>query len=185
MEEAEGAGEVRVLEVVGEVAGDLVGGEHPLIDQGAAGEAGEIEVLVVVEAGVLDGGLEPLADDVELALEAVGVVVGGLQGDLEHGGLDPLGGLAEAGVVDLEGAPAEDTLALLGGDDLEHPAAEGLLLGVGGGEQGADAVFQGLGELDPDPREPAGEEGRGASGSGCPRRRRYSTRRRWRRGGRG
>ena len=43
VEHAQGAGEQRVAQVVGEVEAELLGGEHSLVDQGPAREAGEIE----------------------------------------------------------------------------------------------------------------------------------------------
>src|SRR5262249_14199188 len=77
---------------------------------------------------------------------------------LVHGRLDGLGAVAERGVVGLQGPPAEEALALLLDDDLEESAAEGVLVGVARGEQGADAVGARLGQVDPQGAAARGEE---------------------------
>ncbi len=79
VEHAQRAGQQGVAQVVGEVAAELLGREHPLVDQRPAREAREVEELAIVEPQGLDLALEPLADDVELPLELVGVQAGGLR----------------------------------------------------------------------------------------------------------
>ena len=142
VEHADRALEQRIAQVVVEVDAHLAGREHSLVDQGPAREAGEVEVLVIVEPGLLDLGLEPLADHVELALEGVGVLdprAPAHQG-VEHLRLDGPGAGAQRGVVGRERPPAQEGLALLGDDLLEDLHAELLLGRVGRGEERPHAV---------------------------------------------
>ena len=104
------------LEVGGVVRAELLGREHPLVDQGPARQAAKIEELVVVEPRILDLALEPLADDVELALEGVVVDDPPPPADerMVDGRLDRPGPLAEGRIVGRQPPPAEEGPALPG-----------------------------------------------------------------------
>src|SRR5262249_59168655 len=69
--------------------------------------------------------LDPLPDDIELALEGLGVGDAGspCDEDLLEGGLDGLRARPDGRVVRGYRAPAEDRLAFLGDDGLERGAA--------------------------------------------------------------
>ena len=73
MKHADRADEQRIAQVVVEINRDLAGREHSLVDQGAARQAREVKIFVIVEAGFRDLGFKPLANHVELAFEGVGV----------------------------------------------------------------------------------------------------------------
>ena len=111
----------RVAEIVGEVEAELLGREHSLIDQGAARQAREVEVLVIVEPRVFDLFFKPLADDIELPLEPIGVADRAAAADegVPHHRLDRPGALAQRAGVGLDAPPAEKLLPFLGDDPLE------------------------------------------------------------------
>ena len=142
MDEDDGRFEERVRQV-GEIVLDLAGGQHPLVDDGAAGNALEVEVLAAwPAAAVADLVAGPLADDVELALEVElpGQSVAGADEQLPYAGLTGARRVAEIGLAGGHVAPAQDRLALFGGDFLE-PLLAGAPPGfVRGQEQHADAV---------------------------------------------
>ncbi len=105
---------------IAEVALQLVGDEHPLVDQRLVRQAGDVEELAAFErAAVADFVLRALADDVEPALE--GQVVHDARTpcdeDHPHLGFRPPGRLAERPIVDLDRPPPDDALPF-GGDDL-------------------------------------------------------------------
>ena len=185
MEHAQGARAQRVAQVVGEVEPELLRGEHALIDERAARQAREIKELVVVEPELFDFFLEPLANDVKLPLELVGIGDRGAAADEERATSParPAGALAQRAAVGLDAPPAEELLAFLGHDPLEVIHAEFLLRFVRRGEERADAVMFGLGKLDPERPDSGRPETRGGSGSRCPRRRRYCFRIHMRRDG--
>ena len=128
---------------VREVPRQLRRGEHPLVDERAAGEAGQRDLGP-------GGPLDDAADDVELALERALIldVVAGLDDDLaDHRRREPRG-LAHVAVVDGHVAPPQDLLAL-GGDRLvdqllERPTP----LGIAGQVADADAVAAGRRQVD-------------------------------------
>ena len=115
---------------------------------------------MIVEPGFRDLGLEPLADDVELALEGVGVLRRAAAADegVAHARLDGPGARAQRCVVGRERPPAQEDLPFLGDDPLEELHAEFLLGRVGRGEERADAVVLGLGQLDPQRPAARGQE---------------------------
>ena len=118
----------RVRSLVAEIgveADELTRRQHPLVDDGARGEARDDELGARLQLG------DP-PDDVELALEGVGVETAG-RGDEELP--DPRrrlrGDRAQAARIDGHVAPVDDGLAL-GGDDpleelLEHRRTDGIL----------------------------------------------------------
>ena len=97
---------------VGVVLGELEGREHALVDDRAAGEAGEVEVLGAADAAPFDLALEQFADDEEAALEVVLALHPGAapDEDLVDGRLGLERGLAKHGVVRGNFAPAEEML---------------------------------------------------------------------------
>ncbi len=124
----------------------LLGDEHALVDDGLAGEAGEVEVVRRGLGLALGGLLGPLAHDVELALE--GHVVQGPDRALRDEELADMGhdrarDVAERGHVDGEVAPAEAGEPLFEDDLLEAALDHGPGGGVAGEEHHADAVVAG------------------------------------------
>ena len=118
---------------VGEEVVELVGGQHPLVDEGARGERREVDV------GLLLG---PLAQAERLPLQRHpgDPRAGPGHEDLHERRHRAAGGRAEH--VGLHGhlAPAQHLQALLGGDLLEALAGLGHVVGVAGEEAGADGV---------------------------------------------
>ena len=149
MDEDDGRFEERVRQV-GEIVLDLAGGQHPLVDDGAAGNALEVEVLAAgPAAAVADLVTCPLADQVELALEVElpRQVVAGADEQLPNAGLAGARRVAEIGLARGHVAPAQDRLPLFRGDLLE-PLLAGAALGfVRGQEQHGDAVTAPLRQL--------------------------------------
>ena len=138
---------LRVAEVREEAA-HLVGDEHPLVDDRARGERGDVEVRP-------GGELADAADHVELALEGVLVVLeagAGLDDELAHDRPRLVGGLADVVGVDRDVAPAEHALALDADVELEHRLELGAPLVVGRQEADRDAVAAALGQLEVDDR---------------------------------
>ena len=154
---------------------ELVGGEHPLVDQGPAGERGEVDLRLV---------LHPLAQAERQPLQRHPAHAGTGAGDeelAEHRHHAPGGGPEEVG-LDGDLAPAEDREALLGRDLLDPPP--GLRRPARrhpGGTPCRRRTTTAAAARSRPPR--AGR--RPGSASGCPPRRRSWARRRPRRGGRG
>ena len=150
VDQGDGRLHARVLQL-GEVEGQLGGGEHALVADRPAGDAGEVEGVALGLGAVADLVGGALADDVELALEGQ-LVAGALAAadeDLGHDGLAGPGPPAERGVLRGHLAPAEDALPLLADDRLQGLLAEAPVGGVGPGQVGhADAVGARLRQLD-------------------------------------
>ena len=130
---------------------DLLGREHPLVDDHLRGERAHVEepALGELRLGAHEMG-DVLADQVELALEVVAPdAVAGAHDHHLHVGHGGAGGLAEVGAVRVHGhlAPADEALAL-GGDALveEFLRAQALVL-LARQEDDAGPVAAGLGEL--------------------------------------
>ena len=105
--EAHRAREARILQVEEEAA-DLVGDEHPLVDDRARGERGDVELRARRE-------LADAADHVELALERVLVgdaLVLGAHEELPHARARPVRRRTDLLLVERQIAPAQDLLAL-------------------------------------------------------------------------
>ena len=135
---------------VGVVLGQLEGREHALVDDCAAGEAGEVEVLGVADAAALDLALEELADDEEAALEVVlGLDPGAAPDeDLVDGGLGQERGFAQHLVVGGDLAPAEEVLALTPDELAEEVHGEGAGVLIAVAEEHAHAVGAARGQVD-------------------------------------
>ena len=150
-------GHVRV-EQVWVIGVDLVGEQHAFVDDGAAGEAGDVEAVGLLVAAVAQGLFGAFADDIELAFEGERVVAdecGGVAADkdLADEGFAGDGGGPERVVAGRHGAPAEQLLAFL----LEN-LGEGLLeLGT------ASVVF---GQKD-HPYSVVAERGQGKTSGSC------------------
>ncbi len=132
--DGDGRFHVRVQQV-GIVSVDLVGQQHALVHDGAAGEAGNVEAVALLVPVVANRPLGALADDVELAFEGQRVAADERIGDaadeyLAHERLPGNGCRAERTVVGRHGAPAEYGLALLAHDLLEFGLEGGALAGV-------------------------------------------------------
>ena len=149
MHERERRSEFRVMQV--EIIGaELVGEEHALVDQRAAGERHGVEADVAAAGVAVDGVGDDLAQDVELALEARLVLDVTPAAD-EHLHVARLGldhRLAEAGIVGRHVAPAENLQALGLGRALDHGLAIDALRLVPRHEHMADGVVTGLGQGD-------------------------------------
>ena len=108
----------RVFQVE-EVLVDLLGQEHALVHQSAAGKAADVPVAGAVLGRAADLGVRALADDVELPLEGQIVLQFGVFADehLPDMGFGGFGGFAERTVVGGHGTPTEEVLPF-GLDDL-------------------------------------------------------------------
>ena len=104
---------------------ELVGVQHPLVDQRPRGEAAHVEVPAPGDRRAADGFLDEPADDVELSFERV--ALGGRftprDEELPDDGLAGARGRPERRVVGRDVAPAEDGLPLLADDLFEAPLA--------------------------------------------------------------
>ena len=124
MDQGQAALDLRVAQVE-EVLGKLRRGEHPLVDDGPAGEAADVEGLLEGRPQGAHGVGQVAAADVEAALEVE--LVGQLRrpGDEELADhrLQVAGALAETAVVGGDRAPAEKFQAVLGDDLLGQPLA--------------------------------------------------------------
>src|SRR5262249_23272640 len=141
VDERERRDEQRIRQVVVE-GRDLLGEEEPLVGDRPRGEARDVEALAVAEARGANGGLDALADHVELALERLLVarVTAGADEHLPHGGEDRPRERSRRLRVDRHPAPAEHDPALLGDDLLDDRRTGPLLVGLGRQEDHADAV---------------------------------------------
>ena len=143
VDERHRAGHLRMGQVREEPA-DLVGDEHPLVDDRARGERGDVEVRTGRQ-------LADAADDVELALEGVLVVLEAgarLDDELAHDRPRPVGRLADVLRVDGDVAPAEHALALDADVELEHRLELVAPPLVGRQEAHRDAIAAAVGQLE-------------------------------------
>ena len=130
-----------VLEVEVKFA-DLMGEQHPLVDDGARREGRHVEVFAGL-AQAVDQMLGQFADHEQLAFEGipVGAVVAATDEDLAHERFGRQHALAQSGIVDRHVAPAEDVLAFGFDKLLDHPdAGRPRPFGLGH-EHHADGVF--------------------------------------------
>ena len=102
----------RVFEVE-EVLVNLLGQEHALVHQSAAGKAANVPVTRAILGRTADFGIGPLADDVQLSLEGQIVLQLWVLADehLSDVGFGRLGRLAERTVVGRHRAPSQEVLA--------------------------------------------------------------------------
>ncbi len=141
--ERERALEPLVLQV-GVEAPQLVGDQHPLVDDGARRERRRVEVRARRE-------LDDAADHVELALERVLVALeagAGLDEQLLDVRARAVGGLADVRLVDRHVAPAEDVLALDADVELEQLLELRAAASRPAAGSHADAVAAGRGQLE-------------------------------------
>ena len=149
MDQGEGRFEPLVVEV--QVVLVQVGRQHhALVDDGAGRQRRDVKMPDVLDIGVPDHVVGPFADDVELALESVGVgAVAALPNeDLADDRFDGLDAFAETAVVDGDVAPAEQVLALVLDRAFDGPDAD---VDVGNflrQEDHADRVFAGFRQLE-------------------------------------
>ena len=162
--------EVGIAQVEEEL-GQLRRGQHALPDARAAGQADDVERLLLGEVERVDLVLEALADDVELALEGERVRrrrggVAEADEDLAEDRLGPARRVAEGRIVGRDVAPAEDDLILVADQRLEardqivalrrvvrqedEAGAVAALLGQREAERGGDLAQEPIGDLDQD-----------------------------------
>ena len=153
--ERERALEIRVVQV-GIVGAELVGEEHALVDDRAAGDRHRVIVRQPALAPRIDRARDRLAQDVEPALELV-LVLDLLAAADEHLLVHRLGRLhrfAERRIVGRHVAPAEQRHALAL-DRLRIDVADDLPpVRIARHEQLADRVFAGRGQLEAELRRP-------------------------------
>ena len=131
MHQGKGADQGRVLQILIK-AGDLMGHQQPLINQGAVGKAANIEVIGILDAqaALLDFPLNDLAEDVKFPFQGFRVLPrGAADKDLLNVGLDGAGIPAQLVRVHRHGAPAQE-FQPLGGDAAVN---QGAALGLGRG----------------------------------------------------
>jgi len=140
-----GVGEVEI------VGGDLMGCEHPLVDDRSRGEARDVEVVASGGVGVADGVLDAPTDDVEAALErpVVGYVRRASDEYLADDRLAGEGGFSESLVVGGNRSPSDNGLSFFADDLLEPFFARLADSGVGREEDHADAVTAALRQSKP------------------------------------
>ncbi len=157
--ERERALEILVVEI-GIIGGELVGQEHALVDDGAAGDRHRIVAGKPALLACIDRIRHRLAQDVEPALELLLVLdlLAATDEYLQVHGFGRLHRLPERRIVGRHLAPAEERHALaldhLGIDVADHLPP----VGIARHEQGADRVFAGLGQTETEPRRLLGEE---------------------------
>ena len=138
-----------VLQIV-EIRAHLVGQQQAFVNYRAAGHAGDVVFLAVLEVEVLNGGAGGFADDVELALEGVlhDDIVAPADKHLADDGLFLAHGGRHGHVsIDRHIAPAQQHLAL-GFDGALHLLFAGQARGVFLGQKNhAHAVLAGGGQL--------------------------------------
>jgi hypothetical protein len=139
--EREGRDEQRVGEVVVE-GGNLLGEQHPLVDDRPRRQARQVEALGLRHPGGAHPLLHALADGVEAALERVLVGGAAARGDEDLPDVRHDGARDRAGrlLVHREPAPAEELLPLLADHLLEDALALVLLVHLAREEDHADAV---------------------------------------------
>src|SRR5579863_177599 len=145
MDHGQRAGDRRIGEV-GIEQWDLARKEKPLVYDGAAGEAWNVELIPVLDGRPADGDLHPLSNDVEFALELrfVEDVTG--DKDLPDTGLILAGQITEVIVLGRHVPPPEKSLSFLIDDLLEKPFALPLRHRVRREEHHAEAVSAGTGQ---------------------------------------
>ena len=133
MDQGDGTLTVRVRQVGVELA-ELTHQEHTLVDDGPAGEGGDIGIDV--------GLLEYPASHIQLPVEvqALCTVGGALHIALADGGHAGQSLFAQDRLVGGDVPPAQELHALLGHDDLHHLLGLGPLQAVVGEEKHAHAV---------------------------------------------
>ena len=142
------------------VVGQLRREQHALVNDGPAGERGDVEI---VEAGrVLGGGLvfDPLADDEELALEGVARlrIVAPTDENLAHDRLRGGDRGAQDFARDRHRPPPGDPLAFLGRDTLDQRLIDGARLFGARQEDGARRIVRLVRQLDAGLRRDGAEE---------------------------
>ncbi|OIQ83878.1 hypothetical protein GALL_343050 [mine drainage metagenome] len=161
--QGQGRNHGRVLQV--EVIGaDLFRQQHALVDDGAAGQRGNVELFAVFQLERADFMFHTLADDEQLALE--GILIGRVTGNehLTHDRFVGAGSIGDVAVVARHIAPAETALAFFENDARngrfasgtpvdrlrqEHHAAGIAACGRQGDvEPGGSLAQEGIGQLD-------------------------------------
>ena len=139
---------------------ELVGVQHPLVDERPRGEAGHVEVHAPGYRRAADGFLHEPADDVELSFERV--ALGGRftprDEELPDDGLAGAGGRPERRVVGRDVAPAEDGLPFFPDDPFEVFLARLPARRFLREEDRSDPVSAGRGELDSEAATPRGQK---------------------------
>ena len=139
---------------------ELVGVQHPLVDDGARREARDVEGVPPRQRRAGDRLLGEAADHEELPLERVPRLrpFPAADEELPDDGLARAGRRAERGAVGRDVAPAEEPLPLRG-DDLLEPALAGLpARGLKRQEEHPEAVVAGRRQLDPGRLRPPRDE---------------------------
>ncbi len=134
--------EIRIVQI-GVIGAELVGEEHALVDDGAAGDRHRVIVGHAPFAPLVDGVGDRLAQDVEPALEVdfAQLLLAEADENLHVLGLGRLDGFAERRVVGRHFAPAEQ-LQTLARDHFGVDVADDLSpVGFARHEQLADGVF--------------------------------------------
>ena len=120
---------------------ELLGGEHPLVDQGAGRQGREVDPDLVLSA-TTQRVRQPVQRD------AAGRAIAGGHEQLLEAGLVGPGQVAQRGVIGGHHAPAEHVQRLFGGDRLD-PLPGGGRGVVGSGQEGvADRVRTGRGQVE-------------------------------------
>src|SRR5213594_3503824 len=128
---------------------DLVGRQHALVDERVAAQARDVGQPLPGEVHRLDGVLDALADDVELALEVRGVArLAAADEHLLDVRLDVDGAGAQQPVVGRHVAPAEQALAFLADDAGDEPLDLLALHDIARQEHAADPVVLRAGQGD-------------------------------------
>ena len=160
------SGHEGVFAQVGIEGAELLRVQHPLVDDGAAGKAGEVEVPPAWKDRTGNLLLSQATDHIELPLEAIpGWGLGPAPNeDLTDDGLAGPGGDAQVGIVRGDIPPAEDPLALAFGDLLEDLLAGVAVAIIRGQEEHPDAVLAGRRQLQPRGPAAGGQKGMGDLG---------------------
>ena len=129
---------------------ELVGHDEALVDDLVGGEAGDIEVLPLAEAGLGYGPLDLLPDDVEaqLEVERLFLQLAARHEELPDGGPHPGGQDADGVRRNRHVSPAQQRMALLLDDTADDLLAPPALCGVPGQEDHAHAVGAARGQGD-------------------------------------
>ena len=128
MHQGKGADQGRLLQIRIK-AGDLMGHQQPLINQGAVGKTANVKVIGIrrAETAILDFPLNDLAEDVEFPFQGFRVLPRrAADKDLLDVGLNGAGVPAQFVRVDRHGAPAQEFQPLGGDAAVNQGAALGL-----------------------------------------------------------